>query len=227
MFNSREKHFCSVVRWDVTLTYKTHDLTTRPFSSRYCFVNGWIPIFLLTSWAPNEFMVTPETSTGLFLQFWLFFWQTPYKTFYNTKHQAMFCVFPVDSTPGCWDNRSGLHLHAGHILTFTTISPEISIVKSHCEASPCIYLTMKSAGVRGSATPMKIGGGGGGGTGTRRQRRKDFLQRVTHTKNRKLSGFGPLFSWKWGDYPPHSQKWRGRVPPSPLWRSPWLVFFLC
>ena len=33
-----------------------------------------------------------------------------------------------------------------------------------------------------------------GGTGTRRQRNQDFLQRVTHTKNRKLSGFGPLFS---------------------------------
>ena len=33
-----------------------------------------------------------------------------------------------------------------------------------------------------------------GGTGTRRQRSQDFLQRVTHTKNRKLSGFGPLFS---------------------------------
>ena len=35
---------------------------------------------------------------------------------------------------------------------------------------------------------------GGGGTGTRRQRSQDFLQRVTRTKNRKLSGFGPLFS---------------------------------
>ena len=33
-----------------------------------------------------------------------------------------------------------------------------------------------------------------GGTGTRRQRSQDFLQMVTHTKNRKLSGFGPLFS---------------------------------
>ena len=43
--------------------------------------------------------------------------------------------------------------------------------------------------IRGSATPMKMGG-----TGTRRQRSQDFLQRVTHTKNRKLSGFGPLFS---------------------------------
>ena len=35
---------------------------------------------------------------------------------------------------------------------------------------------------------------GGGGTETRRQRNQDFLQRVTHTKNRKLNGFGPLFS---------------------------------
>ena len=64
--------------------------------------------------------------------------------------------------------------------------------------------------------------GGGGGTGTRRQRSQDFLQRVTHTKNRKLSGFGPLFSWKWGDYPSHSQKWGDASPPSPLWRSPWV-----
>ena len=42
---------------------------------------------------------------------------------------------------------------------------------------------------RGSATPTKMGG-----TGTRRQRSQDFLQRVTHTKARKLSGFGALFS---------------------------------
>ena len=53
---------------------------------------------------------------------------------------------------------------------------------------------------------------GGGGTGTRRQRSQDFLQRVTHTKNRKLSGFGPLFSLKWGDYP-RTLKNGGRVPP--------------
>ena len=33
-----------------------------------------------------------------------------------------------------------------------------------------------------------------GGTGIRRQRSQDFLQRVNYTKNRKLSGFGPLFS---------------------------------
>ena len=33
----------------------------------------------------------------------------------------------------------------------------------------------------------------GGGDGTRWQQSQDFLQRVTHTKNRKLSGFGPLF----------------------------------
>ena len=41
-----------------------------------------------------------------------------------------------------------------------------------------------------------------GGTGTRQQRNQDFLQRVIHTKNRKLSGFGPLFSCKWGDASP-------------------------
>ena len=35
---------------------------------------------------------------------------------------------------------------------------------------------------------------GGGGTGISRQRSQDFLQGVTHIKNRKLSGFGPLFS---------------------------------
>ena len=51
---------------------------------------------------------------------------------------------------------------------------------------------------------------GGGGTGTRRQRSQDFF-RVTHTKNRKLSGVGPLFSWKWGIIPPLS-KMRGCVP---------------
>ena len=47
----------------------------------------------------------------------------------------------------------------------------------------------RSRSARGSATAMKMGG-----TGTRRQRSQDFLQRVTHTKKRKLSGFGPLFS---------------------------------
>ena len=46
---------------------------------------------------------------------------------------------------------------------------------------------------RGSATPWKMGGGTEG-TGTRRQRSQDFLQRVTRTKNRKPSGFSPLFS---------------------------------
>ena len=55
-----------------------------------------------------------------------------------------------------------------------------------------ILAKLKKFVSRGSATPMKMGGGGG--TGTRRQRSQDFLQRITHTKNRKLSGFGPLFS---------------------------------
>ena len=59
-----------------------------------------------------------------------------------------------------------------------------------------------------------------GGTGTRWQRSQDFLQRVTHTKNRKLSGFDPLFSWKWGDYPPHSQKWGDASPRPPCGGAP-------
>ena len=73
--------------------------------------------------------------------------------------------------------------------------------------------------VRGSATPMKMGGGG---TGTRRAANPGFSSEATHTKNRKLSGFGPLFSWKWGGLSPALSKMGGRIPPSlPLWRSPW------
>ena len=69
---------------------------------------------------------------------------------------------------------------------------------------------------------MKMGGRGPGGSEAR-----IFFQRVTHTKIRKLSGFGPLFSWKWGgDYPPRSKKWGGRVPPSPLWPSPCICWWL-
>ena len=51
------------------------------------------------------------------------------------------------------------------------------------------YLRREDGLTRGSATPMKMGG-----TGTRRQRSQEFFQGVTHTKNRKLSGFGQLFS---------------------------------
>ena len=54
----------------------------------------------------------------------------------------------------------------------------------------------------------------GGGTGTSRQRSQDFLQGVTHIKNRKLSGFGPLFSWKWGIIP-RTLKNGGTRPPVP------------
>ena len=63
---------------------------------------------------------------------------------------------------------------------------------------------------------------GGGGDGDQAAANPGFSSEATHTKSRKLSGFGPLFSSKWGDYPPLSQKWGegGRVPPSPLWRSP-------
>ena len=52
-----------------------------------------------------------------------------------------------------------------------------------------ILAKLKKFVSRGSAPPMKMGG-----MGTRQQRSQDFLQRITHTKNRKLSGFGPLFS---------------------------------
>ena len=60
-------------------------------------------------------------------------------------------------------------------------------------------------------------GGGGGGRGPGGSEARIFFRGyLTHTKNRKLSGFGPLFSWKMGEYPPHSQKWGGTCPPSPL-----------
>ena len=64
----------------------------------------------------------------------------------------------------------------------------------HCGGDPGTLVLQKvvrcpTESSRGSATPVKMGG-----TGTRRQRSQDFLQRITHTKNRKLSGFGPLFS---------------------------------
>ena len=43
---------------------------------------------------------------------------------------------------------------------------------------------------RGSATPMKMGGGGRDQAASK----PGFSSEATHTKNRKLSGFGPLFS---------------------------------
>ena len=59
-----------------------------------------------------------------------------------------------------------------------------------------------------------------GGTGTRRQRSQDFLQKVTHIKNWKLSGFGPLFLWKWGIIP-RTLKNGGTRPPVPPVAEPW------
>ena len=56
-------------------------------------------------------------------------------------------------------------------------------------------------GSSAGAPPCRWKWGEGVGAGTRRQRSQDFLQSVIHTKNRKLIGFGPLFSWKWGIIP--------------------------
>ena len=75
------------------------------------------------------------------------------------------------------------------------------------------FIAMNQQRSRGSATPMKMGGG----RGTRRQRSQDFLQRVTHTKKSNTRRIWPTIFLKMGggDYPPHSQKWGGRVPPRP------------
>ena len=70
---------------------------------------------------------------------------------------------------------------------------------------------------RGSATPMKMGGGG---TGTRRQRIQDFRQRQLIPKTENSADLAHYFPENGGGLFPALKNGGGRVPPSPLWRSP-------
>ena len=54
-----------------------------------------------------------------------------------------------------------------------------------------------------------------GGTGTRRQRSQDFFRGQLIPITGNSADLAHYFPENGGDYPPHSQKWGGRVPPVP------------